>query len=216
MSPRRVRVVHVAAALATAAAVALTSCGGSDYRYVKNSSLSTYFKVPDDWHLWDQDEIVLGSEDMTPQAREQLREMQWIVAFDGAPEPDPTGSIATAQYPQGFARVRAIQPDERDTFSLKDIRNEALEIDEVQAATNAVEVIESIDVVGPDGLRGSHLVFNVPRDGGGYFTVDQIAMVNAETTVVYALVVGCDAECYVKNESQIKEITDSWTVKEAL
>ena len=45
-----------------------------------------------------------------------------------------------------------------------------------------------------------------------YVTVDQMALVDAETSQVYLIAVLCSASCYQRNSSDISSIVDSWTV----
>jgi hypothetical protein len=45
-----------------------------------------------------------------------------------------------------------------------------------------------------------------------YVTVDQMVLVDAETSRVYYLAVLCSAECFNRNRSDIEAIVDSWTV----
>ena len=55
-----------------ALAVAGAACSSSGYHYVKNSDDRTYFKVPDGWKLYDEDELTArGSRlvNVTPSAR---------------------------------------------------------------------------------------------------------------------------------------------------
>jgi hypothetical protein len=45
-----------------------------------------------------------------------------------------------------------------------------------------------------------------------YVTVDQMVLVDAETSRVYYIAVLCSAECFNRNRSDIEAIVDSWTV----
>jgi hypothetical protein len=45
-----------------------------------------------------------------------------------------------------------------------------------------------------------------------YVTVEQTALVDAETSRVYFIAVLCSATCYNRNRSDIQSIIDSWTV----
>ena len=55
-APQRSKVCAAAAALVATALLA--ACAGSGYTYVKNGDDHTYFKVPDNWKLYDEDTIV--------------------------------------------------------------------------------------------------------------------------------------------------------------
>ena len=45
-----------------------------------------------------------------------------------------------------------------------------------------------------------------------YVTVNQMSLVDPETSRVYYIAVLCSAQCYDRNQSEIQSIVDSWTV----
>jgi hypothetical protein len=69
------------------------------------------------------------------------------------------------------------------------------------------------------GSEGSDLQRSLLGGGGAallspdYVTVDQMALVNADTSRVYFIAILCSAECYNRDSSQIQSIVDSWTVQ---
>ena len=61
--------------LLLAAAAVLSACGGSGYHYVKSSEDRTFFKVPDDWELYDNDALLDASKsDLSDDELEERRE----------------------------------------------------------------------------------------------------------------------------------------------
>lgn len=72
---------------------------------------------------------------------------------------------------------------------------------EPQTATSAADLQRTL-------LGGVHAALLSPD----YVTVDQMALVNADTSQVYLIAVLCSAACYQRNGSDISSIVDSWTV----
>jgi len=94
------------------ATVGASACSASDFQYVSNETTATVFKVPQQWTLFDQDELgvsSIGSEE--PQS-------QWVVAFDGAAHPSIAHVFeAGADEPAGYTMVRTLTDDDRDLYS---------------------------------------------------------------------------------------------------
>ena len=212
--PHAVRATRlVAAATSAALTAALLAACSSGYRYVKSSSARTYFKVPSAWKLYNEDTIFRAqSKDVSPEQAAASKSSQWIVAFDGAPRPLLAHVLSErSSSPMGFARVRTLSPDERDTFSLASLRNEVNALDDM-SATGDVEPLLSKEITRPGGLHGTRLIDNV-RQNGVWVTFDQTALVDSGTHTLYLLLVGCEAHCYLAHRKVIDQVVDSWTVK---
>jgi hypothetical protein len=139
------------------------------------------------------------------------------VAFDGDPKPSIDHVLSdAADHPAGFARVRLLHPDERETYSLSSLRAEFLPDDPftLESQTPGVEVIDVEEVSRPGGFHGEHVIVNLPREGGGHVTINQVALVDSRTERVYALAVACSTTCYKAHRRTIEAVIDSWTVKE--
>ncbi len=145
-------------------------------------------------------------------------------------------------YPQGIALVQEYSFDDRDQSSLRSLRDYLFPVTQLIQDPNSAQVLSYDDAIDHDGVRGVHVVFQFrasslaaaqtsaagsgPTDlqrsllgGGGaallspdYVTVNQTALVDAETKQVYYLAVMCSAECYDRNRSDVESIVDSWTV----
>ena len=198
-----------------AGALLLASCAGTGFRYVKSSETNTYFKVPQEWRLFEEDEIFEhGGSRISPQQQEAAKRGQWIVAFDADPEPSLSHLLeSTATNPSGFAKVRVLSDRERETYSLSSLRNSVYPIDTLEDQGQEVEVLSSEDVVTDGGLRGIRIVYNLEQDER-FLTVNQTSLVDPSTRLLYVFAIGCEANCYVQNEEVIEEVVDSWTVKE--
>jgi hypothetical protein len=192
----------------------LAGCAGSDYHYVKSSSDRTYFKVPNQWTLFDEEDIIdrLGA-NLTDAQREEELDQTWRVAFDASPKPTLRHLGATgATSPAGLAVVRSLSFDDADTVSLGSLRNYFFDVDTaLQDETGELVSYEELQLDG--GFRGSHLVANLTMPDGQVMTIDQTVLVDQATTKVYALLVSCSNVCYEENSSDIKRVADSWTVR---
>jgi len=192
----------------------LASCSGSGYAYVKDTNSSAFFKIPSRWALYDEKQILGESSlGLSPQSQQATAQAEWMVAFDANGTPslgDILSSSSTA--PTGFAFVRPLGPSERDTFSLATIRNALFDVDGTTSGTPA-ELLSSTDVVLPGGFHGLHVEYNV-RQGSQFLTVNQVGVVDPQTSTLYMFAIGCEANCYLNNQKVIDQIASSWTVKE--
>ncbi len=202
------------AVIAVAAAAGLAACG-TDYHYVKNSDEGVYLKVPNDWEIFDEEQYFRATlDEPSPAQLDSLRENEWAAGFDGDPNPSPRNLNALdSRHPHGFARVHGIGIDEHDTFSLQSARNLVAPIDELIDA-GAAQVLDAEEFSLNGGFRGSHIVVNLGLEKGGYTTLHQTVVVDADTTKLYILAIGCSDTCYEKNKDEITSLVDSWTVRE--
>jgi len=120
----------------------------------------------------------------------------------------------SSPYPQGFAQVRQLSDEQKDSISLASIRNTVFPLNQLQVQDpTSVEFLQSADLVLQGGIHGNRIVFNV-RLGNTFYTVNQTGLVNPQTSLLYLFVIGCEAHCYLNHKRTIDEIVKSWTVKE--
>jgi hypothetical protein len=216
-----------------AVALSLSACG-SDYHYVSNRDSGAYFKVPDHWEIYGTGEL-LRTEDrwLTDDELDDRTSSVWLRGFDGSDEPSPDHVLdATSTSPRGYAEVRALSASERDSIDYAELRRagfplhdpttgEALDPLEVAASEpdGVVTVLEydDDDPLGPlelgDGLRGVRLRTRIAVEDQEPVILEQISVVDADTTRHYSFTVGCTRRCWDDNESMIEQIADSWTLK---
>jgi hypothetical protein len=194
-------------------AVLGAGCADSGFNYVKSSADRTYFKVPDRWTLFDEEDVLdrLGSELTATERRNEL-DQTWRVAFDAAPRPSlgHLGS-ATAAHPSGLAVVRRLDFDTADTVSTASLRNYFFDVDtSLQDGTGELKEYEELQLDG--GFRGIRLVATL-EVGGEPMTINQTVLLDQATTKLYALLVSCSDACYDEHQGQIRKVVDSWTVR---
>ena len=216
-----------------AAALTLPACG-SDYHYVSNRDQGAYFKVPDHWEVYGTGELLrIEDEWRSDDDLDDRSSSVWLRGFDGAEEPSPEHVLdATATSPRGYAEVRALSPSERDSFDYAELRRagfplhdpttgQALDPLEVAASDpgGAVTVLAYDDEgpLGPleldEGLRGVRIRTRIAVGDEEPVILEQISVVDADTTRHYSFTVGCSRRCWDENEEVIREIADSWTLK---
>ncbi|MEA2828360.1 MAG: hypothetical protein QOG43_2799 [Actinomycetota bacterium] len=193
--------------------VIASSCAGSGYKYVKASSSNAYYKIPKNWELFDKQQVIASTGAQL--SAEEENGLRYLAIFDADPKPSLDHDLQTADHPFGVVRVRRLNIEERDTFSLAALRNEVIPVDEIlDKSLGDVEVVNGPETITQkDGLRGTRIVYTVAGTQNS-FTVDQTGLVDPATNLVYFFIVGCTADCYSANRRTITEIADSWTVKE--
>lgn len=203
----------VTCSLVALVALVFSACSGSNYRYIKSSANHTYFKVPKGWKVYSKDTIVAASG--TNLSDSQKDTLRFMVAFDADPKPSLDHDFQTATQPFGLARVRQLSASERLTFSLAQLRNEIVPIDQILSDESGdIELLQQPkEIATKQGLAGTRYVYRVVNTDRS-FTVDQIGLVDARTEFVYFFIIGCESTCYDQNKHQISQIADSWTVKE--
>jgi hypothetical protein len=217
--------------LVTATAILLAGCT-SGYTYVTNSKTKTFFKIPDQWRLYSENEIFASQiQGLSPQSEAAAKQALWMVAFDADPHPSldhlfqlttrcdavkatSPQKLPVGCYPEGFAQVRPLSDNQRDGLSLATLRNEIFPVDQLMTADpSSVEVLRQDDIVLGSGFHGSRYVMNVKRDDV-FLTLDQTALVDPATKMLYLFAIGCEAHCYLAHQKTIDQIVQSWTVKE--
>ena len=63
------------------------------------------------------------------------------------------------------------------------------------------------------GVHGVRETFDYTLEGGPTDTFDEIALTNAEQTVVYFLVLHCTSTCYSNDQTEINDVMSSFTVR---
>jgi hypothetical protein len=200
----------VAASAVLAAAVIATACGGSGYQYVSNRAAGTYFKVPDDWELF---EVPVDRPDAL------IPDRPWQVVFDASPEPSVDHVGDFTDYPVGFARVVSYTSEsDRSAASLGSLRAMAIggqgdPLALIRDGDDRLELVDYEDVVDDDGYHGNRIILNIKQQDGRFATVAQIAMLDPATTKLYQLHVACSSACFDRYRTEIDRLLDSWTIE---
>ena len=207
-----------AALLVCAVAVVAVACTGSGYHYVKNSTdegSGTYFKIPDGWKIYDENEF-LKSRHLSPTQAKDAKASGWAVAFDASARPTLKHFESVApKEPFGIAEVRTLGRQERDEFSLMSMRNYFVPVDDLAQSGLDITPLRLDEFTRDGGFHGQRFTFEftIPSSNESV-TVDQVAVVDAGTKEVHFLAITCSAQCYEREKDTINTVVDSWTVKE--
>lgn len=234
---RPARFVRVSTTFAVLTAVAaMAACGGSNYRYVSNRDAGAFFKVPDEWDLYDEADVLRAEDDeATREELEAASDSQWFRGFDSADDPELANVYdLDAGEPRGFAVVRDLTAQERDVVNLSALRQIGFPVPDpatgqrvdplaffLENRDGFVEVLEYDDdnTLGElslaEGHRGIRLRTRVELPDREPVIFEQVTVVDADTTRLYRFTVGCAEDCWDDNEDVIREIADSWTLEEA-
>jgi hypothetical protein len=200
-------------ALAAVGAV-VGACGGSGYQYLTNSDDDVFFKVPDEWAVYEEGDVltseITGSSERDT---ERLRARTWLRGFVAGPEPGPAVVLTRGSaYPRGFAEVRRLTPAERDRLSLRSLRSASFGFDPLTTENESVEVLAAEEIEFSGGYHGMRLLVALGDDDRS--VNEETVVVDAATTRLYRFSIGCSEDCYEENRDLLGEVAGSWTVEE--
>ena len=201
------------ALLVVVAALLTGACGAfetSGYQFVRSPGTGTYLKVPEDWQVFDRDEI---DDAMAKAGNGQADEFAFLSVFDAAERPsvffDPAG-----ETPKGVIRVRELRPEERDQVSFATVREEVFQELNDSVAAGDWSVLDVAEVEsGP--ARGQRVVFaGAAEVDGTRYVVAQVSLVDLDANRLHFVAVACSVACYERNKDEIDEVVESLTIKE--
>ncbi len=219
-------------------AVMAGGCASSKFRYVAHPSTKTYLKVPKSWKGFDGELLDRADAKAMEAAGEPAPSfvdlvfngaLQWRVAYDGDPKPQPAHAVSFAVSPVAEVRVRDLTADERDHVNLASLRNMFFPYDQLKAqaedehkakpleanppATDSFRPLREKTITSADGLRGNRVVFEL-RQGGEFYVVDQTALLDAKSDRVYVLLLRAAESEYLSNVPLLDDVAMSFTVKQ--
>ena len=225
-------------AVALVALVAAAGCGGSKYRYVAHSDTQTFLKVPRDWKMYDSDLLVEAEAAAVEAAGEDAPsfvdqafqgQLQWRVAFDGDPEPEPVNAVSYAEAPVVEVRVRQLTEEERDRVNIASLRNIFFPYDQLKAQlaqeraetplepnppiTTSFRPLSEEEIQLEGGIRGSRLRFEL-RQNDQFYVIDQTALLDPQANRVHVLLMRAAEGEFILQRKLLDEIASSFTVKE--
>jgi hypothetical protein len=191
----------------------VSGCAAPQYTYVANSGASTYFKVPAGWHK---------ISDSALQKETGSSGSGWLVAYEGGTKPTAGDfqSFATGQ-PFVFAEVGGLNSTASAQMSYDGLRDIFLPVTST-ARQNATasqgfpftdfSQIRDQTLMLSQGVHGVRETFDYSYEGVAD-TFDQVALVNADQTELYLLVLHCTTSCYSHDQTEINDVMSSFTVR---
>ncbi|HEX3960762.1 MAG TPA: hypothetical protein VHZ03_29770 [Trebonia sp.] len=198
------------------AMVGLSGCGAPAYTYVADSADSTYYKVPTDWHAISQSSLnkLLTSGGGSTSGI-------WVTAFDADKSPSAENFLSFgAGKPFVFSEVIPLSQSAVASLNYDGLRDFLLPVSatgrQEYAASGTVQLtgfaqLRDDIITAADGVHGVRETFRYTYNGASD-TFDQVALTNADQTVVYFLMVHCTNACYSQNQADINTVMSSFTV----
>ena len=197
--------------------VVLSGCLAPQYTYVANSSTNTYFKVPNGWHK-------ISDSSLSSELRSATGGSggAWTVAYEAGHQPRAGDflSFGIAQ-PFVFAEVGQLNSTPSNELSYDSLRDFLLPVTATarQNASaqgfplTAFKQIRDQMLTLSQGVHGVRETFNYTFTGGTTDTFDEVALTNADQTVVYLLVLHCTSSCYSNDQTEINAVMSSFTIR---
>jgi hypothetical protein len=198
------------------------SCAAPQFTYVADSSASTYFKVPYGWNKISDGS--LAAQLKAPGTLLGPGSGAWEVAYDAAQAPAAVHLFSpVATRPFAFAFVAPLSAAASAAMSSDDgLRNVLLPVTSAARTAAAAQgrfpltgfrlLRDTLVKPGP-GVHGVWETFKYTYPGGITDTFDQVAVINADKSQLYVLVVHCEAACYSQERNQFNTIMSSFTVR---
>jgi hypothetical protein len=202
---------------ATLSAVTLSSCAAPQFTYVADSSQNTYYKVPSSWHQI--------SAQALSQALESIGESgsgAWSSAYDAASSPSASHFLTTeANQPFVFVEVGQLSSAASDALSYNELQDSFLPVSSSARSSAAKDgfpltdfkLVSEQTVTPGQGVHGIQEVYDYTYPDGVAETFNQVALTNADQTIVYLLIVHCSSTCYSQNQTSIDAVASSFTVR---
>ena len=195
--------------------VSLSGCVAPQYTYVANSSQNTYFKVPYSWHP-------IGQTALNNELKQDIGESgaAWSVAYEGGSSGAASDFLSFgAAHPFVWAEVGTLSSTASQSLSYDALRDFFLPVSStarqsVQQGfplTNFTQIRDQVLTPG-QGVHGVRETFSYTMSGVTD-TFDEIALTNANQTVVYFMVLHCTNSCYSSQQAQISQVMSSFTVR---
>jgi hypothetical protein len=194
--------------------VALSGCAAPQFTYVANSGKSTYFKVPNSWHKIGNGALAAELQSSGSSA--------WMVAYEAGTKPAAVDfASAKITQPFVFAEVGDLNSTESSQLSYDVLRDIFLPVTATARSNAAAQgtglpgfkQIRDQMLMLKQGVHGVRETFQYSFTGGVTDTFDQIALTNADQTVLYLLLLHCTTGCYSQDQTQINDVMSSFTVR---
>jgi len=197
------------------ATVGLSACGSPAYTYVADSSASTYYKVPTQWHQISQKDL-----NAALQAAGGSSAGVWSTAYDASPAPSANHNDSVSlNKPFLFAEVGHLSSTGTNQLSYDSMRDLWLPVTSTTRQTDASAGFPGTNfaqlrdqmISGKQGVHGVRETFKYTF-GGVTDTFDEEVLTNADQTILYTVQVHCSETCYSQNQNNINTVMSSFTV----
>jgi hypothetical protein len=225
-------------ALLVAVGLVTGACSKSEFRYVSNSSVNTYLKVPAAWKEYKHDDLIQAEIDAARQANQPSslidalvnRQYEWRMAFDSDPQPSIDHTLTLATDPVVEVSVRTLDQAEHEQVSLAALRNVVVNYDEMKQQAQDDAAAQSVGIAGatsanfrpideqelslPDGVHGVRLRYVLrPDSSSPFYAFDQTSLVDSNAQRLYVLLIRSGEAEFLRDNGLFTTIAKSFTVK---
>jgi len=192
---------------------AVSGCAAPQFTYVANSGASTYFKVPYSWHKISPSSLSSELKAATGSSGSGA----WTVAYEAGGKPTAGDFLSFgASQPFVFAEVGQLNSTASNALSYDSLRDIFMPVTST-ARQNAPGLtgftqIRDQTLTLRQGVHGVRETFDYSYAGDSD-TFDEIALTNADQTVVYLLVLHCTTSCYSSHQTEINDVMSSFTIR---
>jgi hypothetical protein len=195
-------------------ALLATACGASDYTYAGNSQLNVVFRVPGNWSEFTARDLAAASGNVKDQSF--TAKYPFLIGFDASPDPNVqrvSSASAIAQYPTVLSFVQTLAPAQRDTMSLRTLRNAWYNVDQLEN-DGAGQTVNYSSFSQKDGYWGNKLTFVLrPTPTGPAVQFAQVAATDVANKYEYVLLIRCSPDCFARNQGAITDVLNSWRLR---
>ena len=195
----------------------LSGCGAPAYTYVADSARSTYYKVPTNWHAISQSSL---DQALTSGGSASTSGV-WVAGYDAGRSPSANNVLSySPTNPVAFSEVIPLSQDASNGLSYDELRDFVLPVSATGrqsytqgGSTQFSGFSQSRDdiISAGNGVHGVRETFKYTVSGVTD-TFDEVALTNADQTVVYFLMTHCTSSCYANNEADINTVMSSFTI----
>jgi hypothetical protein len=208
MTARLAPAVALAAMLAAACGT-----GQSEIATYTDPGKMSLVNLPTEWNAYQFDE--LSSLDHLP-FDEPFQQFEFpavsTIAFDASPARDVTNvtaPLSTATYPIGSMSIRTVGEVEKEFLSRATLSQTVVPYYQYLDPQEHVKEDFSFG----DGYDGVRLLVSYSEpDGGGVGVAYLISVTDPADQRMFSIVVGCNRECFIQNQTLIEQVVDSWLV----
>ena len=195
--------------------VTLTGCGAPQYTYVANSNASTYFKVPNGWHKIDGAALQKVEQEL------QYPVAGWQVAYEAGRDPTANDFLGfDSNEPFVFVEIGMLTQAGSQNLSYNTLRDIFLPVTSTSRQSvpanyplTDFKSIRDENLTPGLGVHGVRETYDYTFEDGPTDTFDEIALTNAEQTMLYFLVLHCTETCYSNDQTAINDVMSSFTIR---
>jgi hypothetical protein len=202
----------VSAAVVGLCALVVASCGSAKYEYLSDDDVGVYIKVPNDWTVIGEDQILDGL-GLSPANLAAWKRFGWAVNAASRAVRQPDGQVAVDLHqPWLEILVQPLTRDEHDVISNAAMENAITSLQQLPA--DQYDLLTSGSVVLDGGFHGIQREFELRGSDGTYTHHLELVVTNPQSSRIYMLSIVCTPECFDQYSGDISEVYGSWTIKE--